>query len=69
MGIILIAPQAKGKLSPLQENCGSVRLLIQSLSPCSKSSERVRCVAQKLHPQAGPFVDALLASELTVHLQ
>lgn len=54
---------SKGKIvSPARE-------WIQSLSSCSSSSQCVGCVAHKLHPQAGPFVDVLLASELTIHLQ
>lgn len=62
---------SKGKIvSPAREwlkceNSDSVTVLMQQ----GKSSERVRCVAEELHPQAGPFVDALLASELTVPLQ
>lgn len=34
-----------------------------------KSSKHIRCVAHELHPQAGPFVDTNLSSELTVHMQ
>lgn len=51
-GIILTAPQTKGKLSSLQENGWSAGLLIQSLH--SKSSERVG-YTHRLVPLWMPF--------------
>lgn len=47
------------------ETSDSVTVPVQQ----GKSSECVGYVARELHPQAGAFVDALLASELTIHLQ
>lgn len=58
----------KGKIVMEWLKCETSYSVTVSLQE-GKSSKHIRCVAHELHPQAGPFVDANLSSELTVHLQ